>query len=334
MMSEIEITVSPINSADHPLGVISDSPFKPYRFISKEFHGEIDRIVGHEVKDLIHGKSGQAFAGWIDGEMVGLIAYDDLPWDSRVIGRRMGSIRQFYIDPSLSTRHVVAQRLVEHVVQYALSLQVECLVCKAYTDDIVAIHALETNGFLLMDTLLDYVYDLERFPLRSVSEPQLADGASIRLADSNDQAGLMQVAEACFHGHFGRYHVDEQIPQGVADQVYLEWIKSSLVGYADWVVLAEVDSRIAGYSVWRRPSQVENTLSVRVGHYSIGAVHPDFSGRKLFSALTFAGMKLFDGVAHVIEGPTHINNYPVQRGYARLNWHIGDARHSFHKWLV
>jgi hypothetical protein len=45
-------------------------------------------------------------------------------------------------------------------------------------------------------------------------------------------------------------------------------------------------------------------------------------------------MKLLSGMVTCIEGPTHINNYPVQRGYDKLNWKIADARHSFHKWLT
>jgi len=43
---------------------------------------------------------------------------------------------------------------------------------------------------------------------------------------------------------------------------------------------------------------------------------------------------LLDGIADCIEGPTHVNNYPVQRGYTKLLWRICDAHHSFHKWLV
>jgi hypothetical protein len=34
-----------------------------------------------------------------------------------------------------------------------------------------------------------------------------------------------------------------------------------------------------------------------------------------------------------IEGPTHIGNHAVQRGYLRLGWRIAGAQHSFHKWL-
>jgi hypothetical protein len=110
-------------------------------------------------------------------------------------------------------------------------------------------------------------------------------------------------------------------------------MNSSLNGYADYFVLAEIDNRIAGLSIWKKTSALEKKLPIRLGHYSIGAIHPDFFGRKLFSILTYEGMKLLQPEVDMIEGPTHINNYAVQRGYARLGWQISDARHSFHKWL-
>jgi hypothetical protein len=117
-------------------------------------------------------------------------------------------------------------------------------------------------------------------------------------------------------------------------QMYEEWIKSSIDGYADWIIVAEYESRIAGYSVWKKPSPLEQEHGVRVGHYSIGAVHPDYFGKGVFSSVTFTGMGLFEGIADCIDGPTHINNYPVQQGYSKLSWKIRDAQHSFHKWLV
>ena len=45
-------------------------------------------------------------------------------------------------------------------------------------------------------------------------------------------------------------------------------------------------------------------------------------------------MQSLEGSADVIEGPTHINNYGVQFGYAKMGWRVlSDARHSFHKWI-
>jgi hypothetical protein len=163
--------------------------------------------------------------------------------------------------------------------------------------------------------------------------PSKSPDITVRLAEDRDRDALIEVTVKAFRAHFGRYHADERISPQQAIAVYEEWIRSSCSGYADWIVLAEMNQQIAGFSIWKKPSPLEQALSVTVGHYSIAATHPAFAGRGLFGILTYAGMQLLDGLCHCIEGPTHINNYPVQRGYTKLSWRIADARHSFHKWL-
>ena len=111
-------------------------------------------------------------------------------------------------------------------------------------------------------------------------------------------------------------------------------MRSSLDGYADWIHLALVAGKIAGFSIWKRPSNAESQLKLRVGHFSIAGIHPDYHGQGLFTALTFAGMESLNGSVDIVEGPTHVNNYGVQMGYAKLGWRVlSDARHSFHKWM-
>jgi hypothetical protein len=62
-------------------------------------------------------------------------------------------------------------------------------------------------------------------------------------------------------------------------------------------------------------------------------VHPDFFGRRLFTALTREGVEQLRSSSDWIEAPTHIDNRAAQRGFLRLGWRIVGAQHSFHKWL-
>ncbi|MBX7184854.1 MAG: hypothetical protein K1Y01_06880, partial [Vicinamibacteria bacterium] len=144
---------------------------------------------------------------------------------------------------------------------------------------------------------------------------------------------LVETARRAFADHFGRFHSDPKLGPQASVKIYERWIESCLDGWTDWVVLAEVAGTIAGYTAWKRPTPREASHGIGLGHYSIGAVHPDYFGRGLFSALTLKGSSLLEGLVQRIEGPTHVNNYGVQRGYLRLGWRIEDAHHSFHKWL-
>jgi len=313
--------------------LLGRSPQKPYRFLLSGCRDALDSLWLAELAALSKEEQGRLFVAVQGCDPVGLLAYGPLPWDTRVIGKRMAALKHIVVDPSLPRKEELLARLLREAIDCALSQDMEFLLCKTYTDDMSTIHALERRGFLLMDTLLDYVYNGRADPLQDAGRSPLSEEYAIRLAQEDDVDGLVAVARASFPAHFGRFHADERISKAQATQVYEEWIRASCNGYADWVLVATVQGRIAGYSVWKRPSALEQRAGIRLGHYSIGVVHPDYQGRGLFSALTRAGMKLFDGSADSIEGPTHVNNYPVQRAYNRLRWRIGDARHSFHKWL-
>jgi hypothetical protein len=304
----------------------------PYRFLARDIPGELATYWFDEIAGFVRSGDGEVFVADEGGRLAGLAVYSALTWDAALFGQPMGAIKYIVLDAGAPAS--LAGRLVGAVESWAKAREVAFLLCRAYTDDVPLIHALESNGFLLMDTLLDYVHDARRQPSTQILAPSVPAGFSISLTGERDLDRLTQVARAAFVGHFGRYNADPRITPAQSLQVYEEWVRSSAKGYADWILIAERDGTIAGYSIWRKPSAAESALSVRLGHYSIAGVHPDFSGLGLFGALTHAGMELLRGVADCIEGPTHINNYPVQRGYARLSWHVADARHSFHKWLT
>jgi RimJ/RimL family protein N-acetyltransferase len=302
----------------------------PYRFVPISPDRDLDPVWRAEIFD--HTSSGKIFVANVGGEVVGVVVCADLPWDTRILGDQMGAVKYLLIRPEHPDRGRVIDRLLDRVVGWASDRAIDCLVCKTFSDDVEVIHALERQGFLLMDTLLIYVSDLQQNPTATIPPPPLDAQFVIRPAE-DEVDELMALAQAAFQGHFGRYHSDRRIARGQATRIYEEWMRSSIEGYADSILVAEAEGRIAGCSIWKEPSPLERKLGLRLGHYSIGLVHPDFYRRGLFTALTYAGMARLDESVDYIEGPTHVNNYAVQRGYTKLRWRIHDARHSFHKWL-
>ena len=63
------------------------------------------------------------------------------------------------------------------------------------------------------------------------------------------------------------------------------------------------------------------------------AIDPAFAGMGLFKHLVRDGVRRLAPFVDSIEGLTHVNNRPVQRGYARLGWDLADGRHALHLWL-
>lgn len=265
--------------------------------------------------------------------ILGFAVLSRLPWDSAYFGKKMGSIKYLVAHDGLSCTSEIHETLLKKVVETANKFNMEYLLCQRSTADSAAIHALERGGFLLMDTMLDFTYNYEKTPLDKVTIPSCPEEFTLRLADKNDQGELMDLSKAAFQGHFGRYHADSRVTDEQSTGVYEQWLKSSCEGWADWIIVAQHQNRIAGYSVWKNPSEKEVKYAIELGHYSIGAVGPAYQHRGLFGLLTYEGMKIMEDHCRFLVGPTHVNNYGVQGGYAKLGWKICGGRHSFHKWL-
>jgi hypothetical protein len=333
-MNEFEVVNLPFEKINGIRPLLEQSPFKPLRYLGQDANAGLNNFWLDSIVDLAQNKNAQIFAALHNQGVIGILVYIDNPWETAILGKKAGVINYFIVSESSPYAERAAADLLDKVIQYAVLCGIQFLLCKPYTDTITIIHTLERQGFLLMDTLIDCHYDYRRFPLNEIIRPSIANDVAIRLAKGSDEQELVSVARSAFQKHFGRYNADERMRGEYATRFYEEWIKSSLNGYADWLCVAEIGGRIAGYSIWKKPSPMEVEHNFRVGHYSIAGIHPDYFGRGLFTALTYEGMKLLDGSADIIEGPTHINNYGVQLGYSKLHWRIcSDARHSFHKWL-
>ena len=62
--------------------------------------------------------------------------------------------------------------------------------CKVKSDKPAAIHTLEQRGFLLMDTLVDFVFDFSRNPLEKINVPKRDLQLKIRRATPQDLRAL------------------------------------------------------------------------------------------------------------------------------------------------
>jgi ribosomal protein S18 acetylase RimI-like enzyme len=296
-------------------------------------HTQIESRWTDEIRELLSTERGMGFIAEAGAEVCGLVICAPLPWESPLLGKSLWEIKHIDLVSPPSDGSSIAAGLVAEIVRRIAARDGDFLLCKAMPTDTTIIHALESNGFFLIDTLLNFVYDYR--PTESNGRlPQLPEGFVLRLAASSDIEPLAETARSSFAGHFGRFDADPRIGHASATKIYEEWIRSCVNGWADWVVVAIHGNRVAGYSAWKKPSALDQRHGIRLGHFSIGAVHPDFCGRGLFSALTREGMEKLRSSSDWIEAPTHIDNHAVQRAFVRLGWQIAGAQHWFHKWLT
>ncbi len=61
--------------------------------------------------------------------------------------------------------------LIDELLRSLAKRGTQRLVCKVQSNEFVAIHGLAQQGFLLMDTLQDFVFDFSRTPIEAIDLP-------------------------------------------------------------------------------------------------------------------------------------------------------------------
>ena len=309
----------------------------------------LPRLAHVPLAHLHHLTSDQRLAYWLDeitqsladessitlgsitsGMINGLLTYSDSPWDSRITGQRIGTVKHLAVTRAGAE---ILHELIDELLRSLAKRGTQCVVCRVQSNELAAIHALEQSGFLLMDTLLDFVFDFSRTPIEAINLPRRDGQWKFRQAKAADLPDLMVLSEKAFSRYFGRYHADPQMPPGTATRIYTEWVRSAFEGWADWIVVAEIENRIAGYGLWRKTLESEEKHSVGVAVCDILAIDPEFHGRGLSAPLMLEGMGKARDFARYLIGPVHVSNYPLQHSLQKLGWRISAARNSFHKWL-
>jgi RimJ/RimL family protein N-acetyltransferase len=310
-------------------------PHFSYRPLPHLAYLKREQIEGYWLDDIaseLADERSTGFASRAADRIKGLVLYSDSPWDTKVIGEPVAIIK-YLVGTDDTQESRVLDDLLTEVLEHAANRGIHCLMCKVQPLQFGAIHALERYGFLLMDTLLDFLFDFSGASFEKISPPQPLNGLRLRLANPEDLSELLALTEEAFANHFGRYNADPKLRPGTGTKVYQEWVRSSFSGAADWILIAEVDDKIAGYSVWKKASALETKHSFDIVHCTLAGIHPNFFGRGLYTTLTFEGMRMAHKFASHLDGPAHVSHYPVHRAMLKLGWKIAGVRHSFHKWL-
>jgi ribosomal protein S18 acetylase RimI-like enzyme len=303
----------------------------PFSYVAPANSSRDQEYLMDEIARHLSEPSGRAFVATEGTEIEGFLLSVDSPWDTQVLGQEVAIFKHLFLSSHTSSR--VAGDVIGECLRSAAARGVKCVMCKLNSSQFSAIHALERNGFLLMDTLLDFTFDFQRFPLSSITPPRHGGALLTRPARPDDLSQVLDVSERAFANFIGRYHVDEMMRDGTGAAVYRKWVESAFAGWADLIMVAEINGSLAGFGIWRMPSALEAKYSFRIAHYSLAGVNPDHAGLGIYSALALAGMKTIDGSVNYIEGPVHVTNFAVHRALQRLGWRITGARHTFHRWI-
>lgn len=247
---------------------------------------------------------------------------------------RMAAItdREVVTFSEMDTRHFgvriaraqVASDELPRALDFCAAERIDLLIARCETGDLVAAQSMESKGFLLMDTLVYYGFDLTKKPI-----PEDAGGFLIRRLQPGDESEIPMVASAAFKGYLGHYHADPRLDSNKCDEVYRLWAARSCATdkAADEVLVAEHDGRVAGFATLRRnsPQEVEGLLFAVAPGSQKNGICRSFMIRSLHWCRAQGAQRM------VIS--TQVTNISMQKVWCRAGFEPSHSYYTFHKWF-
>lgn len=206
------------------------------------------------------------------------------------------------------------------IQQFCQQERVQFLIMRCDAQDFASLHALEKNGYQLMDTLVWYECTLSGLNIPAVPD--------VRPASPADAAPLRAIAEAAFAGYQGHYHADPRLDAATCDAIYTDWTLRSLDGQAaDIVLVIERHTQLDGFAALK-------SLDAHTAELRLYGIHPRAQKQGLASRLLQAALSWAKRQGHQrIITSTQIINIASQRAWIKSGFRPYQAQYTFHKWF-
>jgi GNAT superfamily N-acetyltransferase len=218
----------------------------------------------------------------------------------------------------------VKQQSLQQVLDFCAAERINLLIARCSTKELHTAQKMESLGFLLMDTLVYYSFDLVK---RAI--PDDSPRAHVRKSVPEDKGQIETVATAAFKGYHGHYHADSRLDPKKCDEGYVSWAMRSCTSkeVATEVLVAERDRKILGFLTLRlnSPKEVEGVLF---------GVAPEAQGIGVGRSLMVDGLRWCkDQQAKEMVISTQVTNVGVQKVWCRVGFDPAHSLYTFHKWL-
>ncbi len=218
----------------------------------------------------------------------------------------------------------VSAASLDKVLASCRAEDVRLLITRSPVADLGTVHALERQGFLLMDTLVYYSFSYEKLAI-----PDDRGKTQIRSMKEGEAEIIREVAARSFKGYLGHYHADDRLDDAQCDDVYVDWAyrSASSKDYADDVLVAVADGAILGFATLRMNSPEE-------GEGVLFGVAPEAQGKGVYRSFMVNGLKWGNqrGAKRMVVS-TQVTNGAVQRVWARLGFEYSRGYYTFHRWF-
>jgi ribosomal protein S18 acetylase RimI-like enzyme len=188
---------------------------------------------------------------------------------------------------------------------------------KLPTMDVPACVALVNAGFAVIDTGITFAWN--------GAEQRAADGVRVGIARQHQYASLPKIAETCFR--WSRFHLDPQIPVGLANLIKRRWIESYVEGRrGSALYVAEVDNTVAGFLAVLEATSQSRTVAV----IDLIGVASEHQGRGVGAALVRSFVNDWQGRAAELRVGTQAANIQSLRFYETSGFRVVESNYVLH----
>lgn len=306
-------------------GLIEESPFKPYfqypRFdcsnLSEAFFKNLQAIAADPNSHIIALKEEDHPVAFCVARKSGI--------ESEIFHKKIYAIPYLISAGSYKDSMSNKQKLLRFFSRYYMS-GIGMVSCRANSEDLSTIHALEKERYRYMDTLVTYAIDLKQPRPKYQSIPY-----RIRPVQKSEVTTLKKIVR---DSHFmDRFHNDPHIPRKESDRLYETFIENAVKGKgADAVFIAECESKVVGFNTIEIQNRLYSPFGIKIGSFVLNAVAPEFRSQGIYSNLMHESLQYLQDRADLAEIRTHAGNAPVHRALPRLGFRLSLSQLTFHAW--
>jgi RimJ/RimL family protein N-acetyltransferase len=264
----------------------------------------------------------------LNGSLQGAALLEPSDWESHIYGLSMAKISLILAIGNYQVARHAYEYLVDQILERASQNKFDHITCRAITEDVALIHALEHAGFLHMDTTIEYVWKPE---LLTEDPPATWQ---IRLPKPDDMPALLALAGRTFTEITKtRYAVDPHLPMKRTEALYQQWLIKACEGvFADVVLVAEEDGAPIGFQMLKIERDLSEILGMGLATFGIGAIAPEKKGEGIFPSLLRALVRwAAERTVQVATGRVLVHNRAMHKACLRSGAFTGAAFHTFHK---
>jgi RimJ/RimL family protein N-acetyltransferase len=305
--------------------LIEGYPFKPCFQYPRFNRRVLSEMFLNEIKNTAADQENHIIALTENNRRVALCIVRKSGVESEVFHKKIYAVTHLISEGSYSDSVSNKQKLLRFFARHFMG-DIGMVSCRANSEDLSTIHALEKEAYRCMDSLVTYTFDLKKQRPERKTCP-----CRIRPARKNDVAPLKKIVRDSQFSD--RFHNDPNIPREESDRLYETFIGNAMNGKgADMILVAECDDKAAGFNTIENQNRLYTPFGIHIGSFVLNAVAPEYRNRGIYSNLMNESLHYLEDRADLVEIRTHSGNLPVHRALPGIGFRLSLSQLTFHAW--